>query len=140
MTMCERCRERLIDHHYGELAHPEARETAEHLAECAACALEYCRLSAALAGFRDLDHAAPRPEVHQELRAKVAEQFRPSLMQRIARLLTARVPLYQPALVVLLLLVLWTLVYGIEPRETNAPTVLERYDATRVEIVDQHVL
>jgi hypothetical protein len=93
-----------------------------------------------LAGFRELDHEAPSPQLQRDLRAQVAEQFKRSLGARVARLFAVRVPLYQPALVMLLLVVLWTLIRGIEPRESSAPTVLERYDATRVEIVDQHVL
>jgi predicted anti-sigma-YlaC factor YlaD len=141
MTMtCERCREQAIDHHYGELPLPETRAVAEHLADCASCALAYCRLSAALAGFRDLDREAPRPEVHRELRAKVEREFRPSMVTRVARLLAVRVPLYQPALVVILLFVLWSLVRGISSKEPHAPTVVERFDAARVEIVYQHVL
>ena len=139
MTMtCESCRERLVDHHYGELG--DARETAEHLAECASCALEYCRLSAALAGFRDLDREAPRPEVHRSLRAKVAEEFQPPVHLRVARLFTARVPIYQPMLILVLLFFIWTLMRGLSPKESDTTTVLERFDATRVEVVDDHVL
>lgn len=141
MTMtCESCRERLVDHHYGELDLPAARETAEHLSDCAACALEYCRLSAALAGFRDLARDVPRPQVHRALRAKVRDEFRPPLGARLARLFTARVPIYQPLLVVLLLFFLWTLMRGLPARDPSATTVLERFDATRVEVVDDHVL
>ena len=140
-TKCESCRERLIDHHYRELALEDARSTAEHLADCAACALEYCRLSAALAGFRELDREAPRPEVGLALREKVAAEFRPSFFGSLARLCVMRVPIYQPALLLLVLFVLWTVVQSIAPvSNARTSTVLERFDATRVEIVDDHVL
>ncbi len=140
MTMThETCRERLVDHHYGELAFSDARETAEHLAECAECALEYCRLSAALAGFRELDREAPRPEIQTALREKVVAEFRPTFAQRLARLFSMRVPIYQPALLLLLFFFVWTLMRGV-PTATELRTVFERFDGTQVEVVDVHVL
>jgi anti-sigma factor RsiW len=139
-TTCERCAERLVDHYYGELPLDETRATAEHLADCADCALEYCRLSAALAGFRALDREAPSPEVQVNLRKQVETEFRPSLGKRLLRLLAMRVPIYQPALLVILFFVLWTLVRSLAPHERGAATILERFDATHVDIVDHHVL
>lgn len=138
---CESCQQRLVDHHYRELALDDARSVAEHLADCASCALEYCRLSAALAGFRVLDRDAPSAETHRALRAKVEETFRPPIAQRLFRLLAVRVPIYQPALVILLLFVVWTLVRSLAPFGGEASsTVVERFDGTRVEFFDDHVL
>ncbi len=141
-TTCERCRERLIDHHYGELVLDETREVAAHLSDCSGCALEYCRLSAALAGFRALDRDLPRPEVQRTLREKVAAELQPTWWRRASRLLSLPVPVYQPALVLLLLLFIWTLMTSLTPKAASGElrTVLERFDGASVDMIDQHVL
>jgi len=141
---CETCQELLVDYHYGELERGPRAEVAEHLGACGACAVEYCRLHADLAGLGQSLGAGPRPEVGQALRARVERTFRPSWWRRLVRLGAAPIPAYQGALILVGLLLVWLLVVaprlGPERRSGPHTTVLSGYDASRVVPLDRHSL
>jgi len=145
---CERSRELLVDHYYGELAPSERREMAAHLTSCAACALEYCRLDADLGGLTELLGEEPRPEVESRLRRAVEREFRPGLWRRLWRVGLFPVPAYQTALLVVALLVALALLVGQQGRERAAEhgpaprttTLFDSYDASQIVPLDPRVL
>jgi anti-sigma factor RsiW len=91
---CEECEASLIDHAYDELAAEPRRAVTRHLAECAGCAVAYCRLRADLDGALQAAHEAPPPAVRQRLRAEVERAFRPSWWRRGLALVRRPVPAY----------------------------------------------
>jgi anti-sigma factor RsiW len=154
---CEECGARLIDYHYGELSLEEQRCVAAHLTSCSFCALEYCRLHASLAGLTDWLSEEPPPALRDALRSRVEQTFRVPLWRTLARLFSVRIPLYQAALLLLLLLAGWVFLRDVPtlrggqgdalaPRRavTAGParerTVLKGYDASRIVPLDPNVL
>lgn len=137
----DECQALLIDHHFGELDEARHRAVAAHLSTCATCALEFCRLRADLEGIESLGAEAPSASVKARLRERVAAEFPPSLFERLGNLLGVRVPIYQPALALALILVLVALLWpgGLLPAE-EAQTVLEEYDAPGLVVVEDRIL
>lgn len=141
---CEACREALVDYHYGEQPRKERRETAEHLASCPDCAMEYCRLGAALGGIVEAVGEEVRPEVHASLRARVEAEFRPPWWRRFWRLGTFPIPAYQTALLVIVALLAWVL---LAPQPVDRPrprgdtvTIIDNYDASELVSLDPDLL
>lgn len=156
---CIACTELLIDYRFGELAEPERREVALHLAGCGACAVAYCRLDADVAGFGAALFEEPDPAVHRALGARVAAEFRPPLHRRVAAVFTRRVPVYQGALATLGAVAAVLLIAGPPGQEAQAPAprapvaaelapteaasaarVLNDYDASSVPAIDPLLL
>ncbi len=150
---CSACNERLIDYHFAELAPAERREVAGHLGDCGRCATEYCRLHADLAGFRDFAEAAPRREVAERLRARVAREFPPPWWRRLSP--RGAFGLAYPALLaVTVLLLVWALLrsppmpaaegasHNGRRTGVSAPhrTLLPGYDASRILAIDPDLL
>ncbi|MCA9549252.1 MAG: zf-HC2 domain-containing protein [Myxococcales bacterium] len=134
----------LVDHHFGELPEDLNLQVARHLAECPSCALEYCRLRADLEGLSSLEEAPPA-RLHAALRARVDRRFGRHGLARVRALFELRVPAYQPALALVLLALgaLW--VWPGEHREAARverpiQTVVDQYDATDLEVLDDRVL
>lgn len=142
MMTHDECREALHDHHFGELDPEHDAAVTQHLSTCADCALEYCRLRADLEHLDALQRAKPRPAVRVALRAKVAAEFRPGLREQLASMLSARVPLYQPAFVLLLVIALGALAWPTTktPEHRTTQTVVEEFDGSNLTIVDHRIL
>ena len=139
----EECLEALHDHHFGELDRAQDAAVRAHLAECPDCALEYCRLRADLDQLGALQNARPSPAVRAALRAKVEAEFTPTLLDRVRAFFAAPVPIYQPAMVLVLLVAVaaaaWPSDADPTPRTSN-PTVVDEFDGADLRIVDHRVL
>ena len=144
---CEHCQDNLIDFAHRELDEPTHRTVASHLAQCADCALEYCRLQADMHGIASAHtDDAPSPHVAAALREKVAAAVAPSFGRRalssrrrpepMGAVLAAAVPL-----------AIWlALALGDTERPTNPPAprlgdpTITHYDASRVPDAHRDVL
>lgn len=139
----ETCLDALHDHHFGELARDKDDAVRAHLAECSDCALEYCRLRADLDRLGALQTARPRPSVRASLRAKVEAEFAPSFADRVRAFFAAPVPIYQPAMVLALVVAVVAVAWPAAPHpnpKTSNPTVVEEFDGADLRIVDHRVL
>jgi anti-sigma factor RsiW len=96
---CERIQDSLFEHLHRELPRAEQRSVAEHLAGCADCALEYCRLDAELSGLVEALEVEPPAALEAALLARVQATFRrPWWRRALAGLLEIRIPAYQAAM------------------------------------------
>jgi len=77
-----------------------------HLARCAACALEYCRLLADLDGMQAALEEPP-PALGRKVRAAVERELRPRGLRRLSSALRRPIPAYALAAALLLPLALW---------------------------------
>jgi anti-sigma factor RsiW len=134
---CEDVVEKLIDYRHRELPRAECESIAGHLSECAACALEYCRLDADLSGIARALEEQPRAEVHATLRRRVAVEL--GARSRISSMLTRPIPIYQAALVAIAAAGVYLL---LTVARTNTPTniVLDHYDASTIVRIDRELL
>lgn len=136
------CTDALHDHHFGELDRETDERVRTHLAECGDCALEYCRLRADLERLGAL-HARPGASVRSALRAKVEAEFAPSPWSRVAAFFSVQIPIYQPALVLALVVAVVALAWPSDApssARTDHPTVVEEFDGADLRIVDHRVL
>jgi anti-sigma factor RsiW len=142
---CEHCQQHLIDHVHDELGAEDSKAIAMHLAQCSECALEYCRLRADVEGIARAYAESPSPVVREALRARVEREFSPTLLRRLARVLTAPVPIYGAAMAAALPLLVWFATDVIREGPGELPTSIERpakiidYDAT-TPLVDPRIL
>lgn len=149
---CEHCQDHLIDFAHRELDDETHRTVASHLAQCADCALEYCRLQADMHGIAAAHtDDAPGPHVAAALREKVAAAVAPSLGRRVLWSLRRPVPMYGALLAAAIPLAMWfaawlAMALGSAARPTNPPTptlgdpTLTHYDATHVPDAHRDVL
>ena len=143
---CEACKPHLIDHAFDELPADTAQPVARHLAECADCALEFCRLRADLDGVAEAYQESPGSEVAQQLRARVKAEFAPPLWQRVLAPLRKPIPVYGALAAAVVPVAIWI---GIEsvPRRAHIdqPTpqrsvLIDAYDASTVLRADPNLL
>lgn len=127
---CEQCDGSLIDHAHAELA-PEVRAAVtRHLAECAACAVAFCRLRADLDGVLLAADAAPPAAVRQRLRAEVERSFRPTWWRRALAQVCRPVPAYVVLAALAIPAALWLARAAGPSADTAAPAPrLRGYDA-----------
>jgi anti-sigma factor RsiW len=118
---CRDCEPLLIDHACAQLDDLDHAEIARHLAGCSACALEYCRLRADLAGIAEAHAEAPHPRVYHRLRRRVAAEVGARWWTHPWRLLLRPIPVYGAVLVSLVPVVLW-LVTSMGHRPPAPPT------------------
>ena len=143
---CDLIKQRLIDYYYQELTPAEGSEVADHLGSCSACAKEYCRLHADIAGVGRVLNHQPRPRVRSSLRERVRQEFSPPWWRRLTRMCTFPIPAYQTVLLLCALLLLWTVLGGQLPGgggddAAPAATVLEDgYDASRIVPLNPNLL
>jgi anti-sigma factor RsiW len=142
---CETVLASLIDYYYADLPAKERTAIAAHLSGCGACALEYCRLDADLSGLGEALSEAPRPEVKEALRQKVARTFPEPWWLDLERWLRFPVPAYQAALVMSAFLLAWMLLASggprhESPRSTGGKTLIERYDSSTIPSIDPNLL
>lgn len=134
---CEHCQDRLIDFAHRELVASEHTGVAGHLAQCADCALEYCRLQADMQGIAAAhDDDAPRPEIAAALRERVAAAVAPPWWRRMLAPLRRPVPMYGALLAAAAPVVVWLATslggaQGDPPAAVTDPTITH-YDATGV--------
>jgi anti-sigma factor RsiW len=142
---CEDCQQHLIDYVHDELGSEEGKGIAVHLAQCSSCALEYCRLRADVEGIARAYCESPSPVVREALRERVNQEFAPSLLRRLARVLTRPVPVYGAAVAAVLPVLVWIATDVLRDAPSAAPSAVERpakitdYDATRP-LVDRNIL
>ena len=144
--MSERVRELLYE--ASELPEGERVDVARHLAQCSACALEYCRLQADLEGIAEAHVEAPRPQVFEQLRREVARHTQPLWWSRSWQALRRPVPMYGAVLAGLVPAVLWLASLAqLSPDDTpidgttRVPTqTLTDYDATEPSPAHRDVL
>lgn len=104
---CRDCEPLLIDHACAQLDELDHTEVARHLAACSACALEYCRLQADLAGIAEAHAEAPHARVYHRLRRQVAAEVGARWWSRPWSLLLRPIPVYGAVLVSLVPVALW---------------------------------
>ncbi len=104
---CEVCRDNLVLLLHDELDAALAREVAEHVRGCDACAVEYCRVHLDLVAVVEALELEPPAHVHAALRTKIAEHFAPRPWTRVLASLRKPVPAYGLALAAMVPLVLW---------------------------------
>jgi anti-sigma factor RsiW len=104
---CRDCEPLLIDHACAQLDDPDHAEVARHLAGCSACALEYCRLQADLAGIAEAHAEVPHARVYHRLRRQVAAEVGARWWTRPWSLLLRPIPVYGAVLVSLVPVALW---------------------------------
>lgn len=139
----EECLDALHDHHFGELDRVTDDHVRAHLAECSDCALEYCRLRADLDRLGALQTARPSAAVRATLRARVEAEFTPTLYDRIRAFFAAPVPIYQPAMVLALVVAVVAVAWPSDSTTsvpTSNPTVVDDFDGADLRIVDHRVL
>ncbi len=142
---CEDCQQQLIDYVHDELDAGNGEVIAVHLAQCSSCALEYCRLRADVEGIARAYCESPSPIVREALRERVNREFAPSLLRRIARVLTRPVPVYGAAVAAVLPVLVWIASDVLRETPSPTPSAVERpakitdYDATRP-LVDRSIL
>lgn len=145
---CEHCQDHLIDFAHRELDEPTHRTVASHLAQCADCALEYCRLQADMQGIAAAHtDDAPSPHVAAALREKVAAAVAPSFPRRVLSSLRRPVPMYGALLAAAIPLAIWfAMALGSSARSTDPPSptlgdpTITHYDASRVPDAHRDVL
>jgi anti-sigma factor RsiW len=72
---CEQYQTNLTDYYYDELPVEQREDLANHLTQCAPCALEYCRLLVCLTELKAPSHPALRPEVDRQIRERAKNEF-----------------------------------------------------------------
>jgi anti-sigma factor RsiW len=104
---CTECQQALIDYAHNEVQEGERQAIAVHLADCPSCALEYCRLQAAIEGFVAAHSESPRPEVRAELRRSVERAFAVPWWRRVLRTCARPIPAYSAAAFAVVPLLVW---------------------------------
>jgi anti-sigma factor RsiW len=149
---CDDCQDHLIDFAHRELDEPTHRTVASHLAQCADCALEYCRLQADMQGIASAHtDDAPSSHVAAALREKVAAAVAPSFGRRALSSLRRPVPMYGALLAASVPLAMWFAAWlamapGDSAHPTNPPAprlgdpAITHYDASRVPDAHRDVL
>jgi len=148
---CDDCTACLIDHVFGELdGSPggDAAAVSAHLAQCSACALEFCRLRADLSGLADAVAQAPQPYVAARLRERVQAEFAPPWWRAALASLRRPIPAYGALAAAALPLAAWAVMHTAEsssPQSHKAdaatrPVLIEQYDASTVLRVDPTIL
>lgn len=144
---CTDCEPLLIDHACAQLDDLVHAEVARHLAGCSACALEYCRLQADLAGIVEAHAETPNARVYHQLRRRVAAEVAPRWWSRPWHLLLRPIPVYGAVLVGLVPAALWLASAAVRPTDAQAPprtepraATLSDYDATSLPLPHREVL
>lgn len=137
---CEACDESLIDYAHDELGPPARREVTRHLAECAGCAVAYCRLRADLDGALQAAHEAPPPAVRARLRAEVARSFRPRWWRRALAQVQRPVPAYAVVAALVLPAALWLAREGLRVEAPATTPRLRGYDAVASPLATRPIL
>ena len=127
---CEQCETCLIDHVHGELEPAPRAAVTRHLAECAGCAVAFCRLRADLDGLLAATEVAPPAAVRASLRAEVERSFRPNWWRRALAQVRRPVPAYAVALALAIPAVVWfARAPERSPVTSASPAKLQGYDA-----------
>jgi anti-sigma factor RsiW len=137
---CEACDASLIDHAYDELDPEPRRAVTRHLAECARCAVSYCRLRADLDGALQAAHEAPSAAVRQRLRAAVEREFRPTWWRRALAQVRRPVPAYAVVAALAIPAALWLVRGSTRDDATAAAPRVRGYDAAAPPLVDRPIL
>ncbi|MBZ5711022.1 anti-sigma factor family protein [Nannocystis pusilla] len=139
---CEACDASLIDHAYDELEPEQRRAVTRHLAECAGCAVSYCRLRADLDGALQAAHEAPPVAVRERLRAAVEREFRPTWWRRALAQVRRPVPAYAVVAALVIPAALWFVRESTRDGATAAATAprVRGYDAAAPPLVDRPIL
>ncbi|HEY8376646.1 MAG TPA: zf-HC2 domain-containing protein [Nannocystis sp.] len=91
---CKQCEAALIEYAHDELTPAARLEVTLHLAECAGCAVAFCRLRADLDGVLLAAQKTPPAAVRERLRAEVERSFRPRWWRRALAQVRRPVPAY----------------------------------------------
>jgi anti-sigma factor RsiW len=144
--ICDHCQDHLIDYAHRELDAATHASVAGHLAQCAGCALEYCRLLADLEGIAAVHtDDAPGPHVAAALREKVAAAVAPSLPRRVLSSLRRPVPMYGAVLAAAVPIAIW-LATSLGRASTSPPSpvtgdpAITHYDASHLPDAHRDVL
>lgn len=137
---CEACDASLIDYAYDELQPQPRRAVTRHLAECASCAVSYCRLRADLDGALQAAHEAPPAAVRQRLRAAVEHEFRPTWWQRALAQVRRPVPAYAVVAALVIPAALWLVRESSREHAAAAAPRVRGYDAAAPPLIDRPIL
>ena len=143
---CEDCKPHLIDHAFDELPAQTAQPVARHLAECADCALEFCRLRADLDGVAEAYQESPQPKVAQQLRARVQTEFAPPWWRRMLAPLRRPIPVYGALAAAVVPVAIWIGIDSVPRRAATEqptrerPVLIDAYDGSTVLRADPNLL